>query len=137
MSRGHGKPPSQRQLRVGEELRHAIAHVIERGDIRDPDIAGRSITITEVRASPNLSHATVFVTPLGGGEVKPILAGLKRVKPYLRREIARAVTLRVVPDLSFQEDTSFAAANRIESLLHSPEVLRDIQHADDDGGDGS
>ncbi|CAA7617133.1 30S ribosome-binding factor RbfA [Magnetospirillum sp. UT-4] len=125
MPRGH-KPPSQRQLRVGEELRHVIATIIERGDIRDPDLAGRAITVTEVRVSPDLRNATVFVVPLGGGDVAPLLAGLKRARPFLRHEIARMVDLRSVPNLSFEPDTSFDEAGRIEALLNSPQVRRDL-----------
>ena len=125
MSRGN-RPPSQRQLRVGEELRHAIAQVLERGDIRDPDVAGRPVTVTEVSVSPDLRNATVFVVPLGGGDPKPLLAGLKRVRPYLRHEVAKQVQLRLVPDLSFAADDTFEQASRIEALLHSPEVLRDV-----------
>lgn len=128
MTRG-SKPPSQRQLRVGEELRHAIAMVIERGEFRDPELAGRAITVTEVRVSPDLRNATVFVVPLGGGDVTPILEGLKRAKSFLRHEIARMVELRSVPDLWFQEDTTFDTASRIDSILNSPEVRRDIAHA--------
>ncbi len=129
MSKGH-KAPSQRQLRVGEELRHVIANIIERGDIRDPDIQGRAITVTEVRISPDLKNATVFVVPLGGGDVTPILTGLKRARPFLRHEIARMVELRAVPNLSFEPDTSFDEASKIDALLRSPEVRRDL------GGDG-
>ncbi|MBI3446034.1 MAG: 30S ribosome-binding factor RbfA [Magnetospirillum sp.] len=122
------KPPSQRQLRVGEELRHAIAMVIERGEFRDPDLQGRPITVTEVRVSPDLRNATVFVVPLGGGEVQPILDGLKRAKAFLRHEISRMVQLRAVPDLWFQPDTTFDTASRIDAVLNSPEVRRDIEH---------
>ncbi len=133
MSRGH-RDPSQRQLRVGEELRHAIAHILERGDIRDPEVAGRLVTVTEVTISPDLHNATVFVVPLGGGDPAPLIAGLKRVRPYLRHELAQLVQLRVVPDLSFVADTSFDQASRIEALLHSPEVRRDVEggFADED-----
>ncbi|MGE5548309.1 MAG: 30S ribosome-binding factor RbfA [Solirubrobacterales bacterium] len=135
MSRGV-KPPSQRQLRVGEELRHIIAAVIERGDFRDPDLAGRAITVTEVRVSPDLRNATVFVMPLGGGDVAGVLSGLKRARAYLRHELARSVDLRTVPDLRFEADTSFDEASRIDALLRSPEVRRDIQpHADEERGD--
>lgn len=134
MSRG-SKPPSQRQLRVGEELRHILANVIERGDIRDPDLHGRAVTVTEVRVSPDLRNATVFVVPLGGGDAAPILAGLKRARSFLRHELARAVQLRAVPDLSFEEDTTFDEASRIDSLLRSPDVRRDIA-PDDDGRGG-
>ncbi len=125
MSRGY-RPPSQRQLRVGEELRHAVAQILERGDIRDPDVAGRPVTVTEVSVSPDLRNATVFVVPLGGGDPAPLLAGLKRARPYLRHEVARLIQLRLVPDLSFAADISFDQASRIEALLHSPEVLRDV-----------
>ncbi len=129
MSKGH-KAPSQRQLRVGEELRHVIANIIERGDIRDPDLAGRAITVTEVRISPDLKNATVFVVPLGGGDCQAILNGLKRAKPFLRHEIARSVDLRAVPNLSFEPDVSFDEASKIDALLRSPQVRRDL------GGDG-
>jgi len=137
MPRGQ-KPPSQRQLRVGEELRHVIANLIERGEFRDPDLAGRGITVTEVRVSPDLRNATVFVTPLGGGDPAPMLAGLKRAKAFLRREIGQRVQLRGVPELWFQVDTTFDEANRIELLLHSPEVRRDIDKdfEADDAEDG-
>ncbi|RAU21920.1 ribosome-binding factor A [Paramagnetospirillum kuznetsovii] len=138
MPRGD-KAPTQRQLRVGEELRHAIANVIERGEFRDPDLQGRPITVTEVRVSPDLRNATVFVVPLGGGDSTPILAGLKRAKSFLRHEISRSVQLRAVPDLAFQPDTSFDEASRIEDILRSPVVRRDIGLEDDfqtDGDDG-
>ncbi|MBC7954216.1 MAG: 30S ribosome-binding factor RbfA [Rhodospirillaceae bacterium] len=120
------KPPSQRQLRVGEELRHVLATIIERGEIRDPDVQGRAITVTEVRISPDLKNATAFVVPLGGGEVDGILAGLKRARPFLRHEIARMVDLRAVPNLSFEPDLSFDEASKIDALLRRPEVRRDL-----------
>lgn len=127
------KPPSQRQLRVGEELRHAIANVIERGEFRDPDLVGRGITVTEVRVSPDLHNATIFITPLGGGDPTTVLSGLKRAKAFLRHEIARAVKLRIVPELWFQPDTTFDEANRIDMLLRSPEVRRDVEGVADEG----
>jgi ribosome-binding factor A len=125
-----GAPRSQRQLRVGEELRHAIARIIERGDIRDPDVAGRSVTVTAVTVSPDLRQATVFVVPLGGGDPGPLLTGLKRVAPFLRHEVARQVQLRVMPEFSFQPDTSFDQAERIEQILNSPAVRRDLDESD-------
>lgn len=125
MSRGQ-RAPSQRQLRVGEELRHTIANILERGDIRDPDVAGRPVTVTEVMVSPDLRNATVFVIPLGGGDSVSLLAGLKRVRPYLRHEVAKMVQLRMVPDLAFAADTTFDNASRIEEILHSPDVRRDV-----------
>lgn len=125
MPRGH-KPPSQRQLRVGEELRHIIAGIIERGDVRDPDLAGRAITVTEVRVSPDLKNATVFVLPLGGGEVAGVIKGLKRARAFFRHEVARQVDLRVAPELFFEPDTSFDEASRIDALLRLPKVARDL-----------
>jgi ribosome-binding factor A len=123
------KAPSQRQLRVGEELRHVIAHILERGEIRDPDVAGRGMTITEVSVSPDLRQATVFLVPLGGGDAGPLLDGLKRAAPFLRREVAKRVKLRVAPEFTFAADTSFDRAKRIDELLNSPAVRRDL-----DGG---
>jgi ribosome-binding factor A len=120
------KAPSQRQLRVGEELRHALARILERGEIRDPDVASRGVTITEVSVSPDLRQATAFVVPLGGGEVAPLLAGLTRAAPFLRREVAKQVKLRVAPEFSFVADTSFDKAKRIDELLNSPAVRRDL-----------
>jgi ribosome-binding factor A len=108
-------------------LRHAIANILERGDIRDVDVAGRPVTVTEVTVSPDLRNATVFVVPLGGGDSASLLAGLKRVRPYLRHEVAKMVQLRMVPDFSFASDITFDNASRIEALLHTPDVLRDLR----------
>jgi len=130
------RPPGQRQLRVGEELRHALAWILEKGDIRDPALASRAVTVTEVQVSPDLRNATVFVVPLGGGEdaEAETLEGLRRVKPFLRHELARRITLRHVPDLGFELDTSFDTADRIEALLHRPDVARDLDHESGDEG---
>jgi ribosome-binding factor A len=125
MSRAH-HGPTQRQLRVGEELRHAVASVLERGEIRDPDLAGRKVTVTQVTVSPDLRNATVFIVPLGGGETAGLVAGLKRAKSYLRHELSRLVQLRSVPDLAFVADTTFDQASRIDAILRSPEVRRDV-----------
>ncbi len=130
------RTPGQRQLRVGEELRHAIAHMIERGEFRDPDLQGRAITVTEVRVSPDLRNATIFIMPLGGGDCGPVLAGLGRATPYLRHELGRMIQLRLIPDLHFLADTSFDEAGRIDALLRLPEVRRDLD-PDDDGDAGS
>ncbi|MFN3075459.1 MAG: 30S ribosome-binding factor RbfA [Alphaproteobacteria bacterium] len=126
MSRGAGKPPSQRQLRVGEELRHALAQVMERTEFRDPALEGVVVTVTEVRVSPDLRNATAFVLPLGGGDVGAVVEGLRRVKSFLRREITQAVRLQYLPDLSFEADHSFEQARHIEALLRSPAVRRDV-----------
>lgn len=127
MSRGGMKAPSQRQLRVGEEVRHILANVLERGEVRDPDVAGKVITVTEVSVSPDLRNAAVYVVEMGGGDVKALLAGLKRVASYFRHELSQKMNLRTVPSLHFHADTSFDRASRIESLLALPEVRRDLE----------
>lgn len=121
-----GRPPSQRQLRVGEEIRHTLAEILRRGDFHDPELAELNVTVTEVRISPDLRNATVFVTPLGGSGMEEALAALKRGAPYLRGQIARSLTLRYAPMLSFEGDTSFDYAHHIDNILHSPEVARDL-----------
>ncbi|MCW2235606.1 30S ribosome-binding factor RbfA [Azospirillum canadense] len=121
-----GKPPSQRQLRVGEELRHALAELLQRGDFHDPELAALNVTVTEVRISPDLRNATAFVTPLGGGHMDETLAALRRAGPFLRGQIARAINLRHAPTLSFEADTSFDYASHIDNILHSPAVARDV-----------
>jgi ribosome-binding factor A len=127
-----GKGPSQRQLRVGEELRHALSQVLQRGGFRDPDLTGVILTVTEVRPSPDLRNATVFVSPLGGGNMKAILAGLHRASRFLRGEVAKRVHLKYMPDFSFKADTSFDEAAKIDAALRDPAVVHDI-HADDHG----
>jgi ribosome-binding factor A len=117
---------SVRQLRVGEELRHIIAEIIGRGDLRDPDLAGRSITVSEVRVSPDMRNATVFVLPLGGGEEDLIVAALERAAPYLRGEVGRKLHLKYLPQLNFLRDISFDTAGEIDKLLADPAVARDL-----------
>ncbi len=124
------KAPSQRQLRVGEELRHALATILARGDVRDPGVEGTVVTVTEVRASPDLKHATAFVSPLGGGDGEALLAGLKRSAKYLRGQISKQVQLRNTPQFVFEIDTSFDTAGHIDELLHRPEVKRDLDRPD-------
>ncbi len=127
-----GRPPSQRQLRVGEEIRHALAQMMTQTEFRDPDLAGQSITVTEVRVSPDLRNATVFVTPLGGG-ADTVVAALQRASSYMRGQLAKAVKLRHTPSLKFEYDGSFDQAERIGAVLQKSGVERDIA----DGGDGS
>lgn len=137
MSRRDAKAPSQRQLRVGEEVRHAIAWALERGEVRDPDVQGVPVTVTEVRISPDLRNATAFVVPLGGGsdsELERVLKGLNRAVPYLRKVIARGVQLRTVPRLNFIADSSFDEASHIDQLLRDPAVARDLVRDEDDDG---
>ncbi len=125
-SRNAKSPPGQRLLRVGEEIRHVLAALFERDTLRDPALAGRRITVTEVRPSPDLRHARVYIVPLGGGDTETVLEGLKRVKPYLRRQLADRLQIRYIPDLNFAADQSFDEAERIARLLHKPEVARDL-----------
>ena len=116
--RGSKKPLSQRQLRVGEELRHVLSQLFLRGELSDPELFGVYITISEVRISPDLANATVYVTQLGGKErKKSIVDALSRATPFLRHKIAQRIYLRRVPNLSFEYDNSFEHAERISKLL--------------------
>ena len=128
--------PSQRQLRVGEMLRHVLAEIFRGTDIRDPDLVGISVTVTQVKPSPDMRHATVFVEPLGGINAPAVLAALNRHRGFLRGELGRAIKLKFTPELRFLEDTSFAEAERIETILHSEKVARDIggEASEDDDG---
>lgn len=130
-SASHAKGPSQRQLRVGEVLRHALSEVLREEEIRDPELDGVSVTVTEVRPSPDMRHATVFVEPLGGKNADVIVEALNRHRGFLRGELGHRITMKFTPDLRFVEDTSFAEAERIEGILRSEKVSRDLQ-ADDD-----
>jgi ribosome-binding factor A len=121
------KPASQRQLRVAEEIRHVLAGVFLRGELRDPDLADVAITVTEVRVSPDLKHATAFVTRLGRSDIGQKLPALRRAAPFLRGVLAKALRLRVAPEVSFQADTSLDYAMHINDVLHSPEVRRDLE----------
>jgi ribosome-binding factor A len=124
---------SQRQLRVGEGLRHVLAELLMRGELRDPLLAEASLTVTEVRASRDLRHATVFITRLGGELGDDLLAALARAAPYLRGEAARRLHLKYAPELAFRPDTSFAEAARIEALLEEERAQLAAQ-SEDDGG---
>lgn len=126
--------PTPRQLRVGEELRHGLARIFERRELRDPALAEVAVTVTEVRMSPDLKHALVFVMPLGGSHAAEVLAGLKRGATFLRGLLAHEVALRFLPSLAFTPDTSFDHANRINEILHRPEVRRDVQDQAAEGG---
>ena len=116
---------SARPLRVGEEMRHALARIFEHG-LHDPALAEIALTVTEVRVSPDLKNATAYVVPLGGAHADEVMAGLKRAAGYLRRELAQAVKLRYAPALHFALDTSFEHASQIDALLRQPEVARDL-----------
>jgi ribosome-binding factor A len=130
------KEPGQRQLRVGEELRHALSRLLQRGELRDPALQDVTVTVTEVRVSPDLKNATAYVMPLAGRRSAEVMAGLGRCAGYLRSQLARAVPLRFTPNLAFALDTSFDHANHINELLHRPEVARDLAGDEKVGEDG-
>jgi ribosome-binding factor A len=118
--------PSQRQLRVAEEIRHALAEIFLRTEFHDPDLAKAHLTISEVRTSPDLKHAAVFITQLGNKDITPLLPALRRVAPFLRSQIGPKLGLRVTPDLKFLPDVALDEATKINQLLHAPEVARDL-----------
>lgn len=120
------KAPSQRQLKVGELIRHALAEIFSRGEVMDEVIARHSLTVPEVRMSPDLKIATAFVMPLGGGEANEVVDHLEKHKRFMRGEVARRVSLKFMPELRFRVDTSFEASARIDELLSSPQVARDL-----------
>lgn len=121
-----GSGPSQRQLRVGELMRHALAEVLARGEIHDPVLAGTVVTVPEVKMSPDLKIATCFVMPLGGKGQDEVIAALARNKRYLRGELAHRTNLKFAPDLRFRIDVSFDEGSRIDRLLDSDAVRRDL-----------
>lgn len=129
------KGPSQRQLRVGETIRHALAELLVRGEIHDDTIANHVITVTEVRMSPDLKMATAYIMPLGGADLKSVLAALEKNRKFIRSEVAHAVNLKFAPDIRFREDETFEEAMRIERLLHSPKVRQDIEKDPNAGQD--
>ena len=124
--------PSQRQLRVGELIRHALAEMLSRGDIHDPTIEAHMITVPEVRMTADLRLATVYVMPLGGKDAKEVVTALERNKKFLRGEIAHRVNLKFAPDIRFRVDERFDEAERIEKILRTPEVRRDLESKDGD-----
>ncbi len=140
MSRTHhkGGEPSQRMLRVAELIRHAMAQLLSRGEINDPELAGLVVTVPSVKMSPDLKLATIYVMPLGGKAQEQIVAILDRHKKYLRTEIAHQVNLKYAPEIRFRVDESLANADRIDALLQSAKVARDLSAPapDDDAPEG-
>src|SRR6478735_3131958 len=124
--------PSQRALRVGELIRHALSDMLTRGEVHDPVLEGHLITVPEVRMSADLRLATIYVMPLGGKDIEAVLEALERNKRFLRGEIARHVNLKFSPDIRFHADERFAEAERIEKLLRTPAVQRDLKREGDD-----
>ena len=123
---------SQRQLRVGELVRHAMAEMLTRGDVHDPVIEGHLITVPEVRMTADLRLATIYIMPLAGRDADEVLAAFERHKKFLRGEIAHRINLKFAPDIRFRVDERFAEAERIDKLLRSPAVKRDLEHEDDE-----
>ncbi len=131
MAKTFSKEPGQRQLRVGEELRHVLAEVLGRDELRDPAMQGVSVTISEVRVGPDLRRATAFVMPLGGGDVVEIVAALNRAAGYIRGRVSRMVNLKFAPSFVFEADTAFDEGSKINALLRQGLAGRD---GDGDGG---
>jgi ribosome-binding factor A len=123
---------SQRQLRVGELIRHEFADMLVRGDIHDPVIQTHMITVPEVRMSPDLRLATIYVMPLGGRDAKDVIDALERNKRYVRGEVAKRVNLKFAPEIRFRVDERFDEAERIEKLLRTPVVKRDLDGEEDE-----
>src|SRR5437763_6078625 len=131
--RGGSSPSgSQRKLRVGELVRHALADILNRGGVHDPVLEGHLVTVPEVRMTADLRLATIYVMPLGGRDVNDVVAALDRNKKFLRSEVARRVNLKFAPDIRFRVDERFEQAERIEKLLRSPSVKRDLEGGTDD-----
>jgi ribosome-binding factor A len=123
---------SVRLLRVGEQVRHALSEILMRGDVHDETLASHSVSITEVRMSPDLRHATVFVKPLLGADEAEVLSALKRNVRYLRGEVSRRVNTKYAADLKFLPDESFDEGSHIDRLLRSPKVARDLKEDEEE-----
>ena len=119
MTRGRAGAPNQRQLRVGEEIRHALVRILARGELRDPALAHANITVTEVRVSPDLKHATAFVTPFGGGDAGALAKACRHAAGFFRSQLGHELALRHVPAITFEPDRSFDNAQRIDTLLQA------------------
>jgi ribosome-binding factor A len=126
------KPPSQRQLRAGELIRHALMDILAREEFDDPDLHGKSITVTEVRCSPDLKNATAFCAPLGGEDMAKTVQALNRAAGFLRGRLSREVDMRYTPILRFIADDSYDEARRIDQLLASDRVRRDLDRRDEE-----
>lgn len=120
------KGPSQRQLRVAEEIRHVLSGLFERGDFRNPELAEARITVTEVRIGPDLKRATAFFSRLGRSDADALVPALMLAAPYLRGQVAKALRLRVAPELTFTPDHALDYAMKIDELMHRPDIARDL-----------
>lgn len=121
------KGPSQRQLRAGELIRHALVDILSRETLRDPALENVSITVSEVRVSPDLKQASVYAAPLGGAHQLEVIGALNRIAPYLRSLLAKKIEMKFTPALNFRSDDTFAEARRIDELLARPDVARDLR----------
>jgi ribosome-binding factor A len=136
-SSAHEIGPSQRQLRVGEMLRHAISEILTRGEVSDPDLERVSVTVTQAKPSPDMRHAVIFCEPLGGQNAARVIAALNRHRGFIRGLLGHMIRLKFTPDLRFVEDESFAEAEKIETILKSAKVQRDLKTSSEDDGDGA
>ena len=125
------KGPTQRQLRAGELVRHALVEILREEDFDDAALAGASLTVTQVRVSPDLKHAMVFVEPLGGGHAEAVVAGLNRHARFLRGRLGHTIDMRFTPQLKFIHDESFDVAARMERLFDDPKVRADLERGED------
>lgn len=141
MKKRPDRAPTQRQLRIGEEIRHSVSEMLERREFHEPALQEVSVTVTEVRISPDLKNATAYVMPLGGGQAEEVLEALTRARSYVRKRLGKALRLRYVPNVDFEMDTTFDQASKIGDLLNDPRVARDLavesdeisEEADDHG----
>lgn len=133
-ARDQSNGPTQRQLRVGEMLRHALSQILMRGEVSDPVLDNTPVTITQVKPSPDMRHATVFCEPLGGKNAKEVIEALNRHRSFIRGLMGHMITLKFTPDLRFVEDLSFAEAEKIETILKSDRVQRDLKTPEDEDG---
>lgn len=129
--RGQAAGPTQRQLRAGELVRHALVDILREEDINDADLAGVSVTVSEVRVSPDLRHATCFVEPLGGAQAPEVVAALNRHAKFLRGRLGHSIEMKFTPALKFLHDESFDAASYMDRLFDDPRVRRDIENRED------
>lgn len=120
------RPPSQRQLKAGELIRRALADIIAKEDLRDPALKGVSVTISEVRASPDLKHAIVYAAPLGGGNTEEVIAALQRAGRFLRGRLGREMETKFTPRLKFEIDRTFETASDMAALLNDPHIKQDL-----------
>ena len=126
------KGPSQRQLRAGELVRHALVDILAREEMRDPDLEGVLISVTEVRPSPDLRQAKVYVAPLGHGDQVKVAAALNRAASFLRGRLGREIDMKFTPELHFHPDNSFDTASHVDELLRRPQVQRDLDHDEEE-----